>query len=296
MDDFFSRLDKFMEIKGLNDNQMTVSAGLSVGALGKQRKGSRGLSSDSIAKILCAYPELNANWLLTGQGTMTELIKNTGISTGVSTGVTIENSKNRPTIKQSNEVETISLFGAASRTIDIPIVEISAAAGYGAINPDHAEHIGVIRLPESMVKQGTHYCIRIKGESMSPTLQDSDYLIIRRIEPQDWLYMPDEHIFIVVDRDGMAYVKRVKNRLKKGFIVLMSDNIDKSQYKNFNLQGDEIYNIFHAEWHFSAKMQNINDSYYNRLKSLEDTVTEQGDILSQQSDILKKVLQSIDKK
>lgn len=289
MNDFFSRLDKFMEIKGLNDNQMTVSAGLSVGALGKQRKGSRGLSSDSIAKILHAYPELNANWLLTGQDTMTKAEKK---GLGNSLGKGLGNDQNEeiiPVIKQSNEVETISLFGAASRTIDIPIVEISAAAGYGAVNPDHAEHIGVIRLPETMVKQGTHYCIRIKGESMSPTLQDSDYLIIRRIEPQDWLSMPDEHVFVVVDRDGMAYVKRVKNRLQKGFIVLMSDNIDKAQYKNFNLQGDEIYNIFHAEWHFSAKMQNINDSYYNRLKSLEDTVTEQGDIL-------KKVLQSIEKK
>ena len=69
----------------------------------------------------------------------------------------------------------------------------------------------------------------------------------------------------------------------------MSDNLDKSQYPNFNLQIDEIFNMFHAEWHFSAKMQNINDTYYKRLKTLEDTVIEQGNIL-------KKVLKRIDKK
>ena len=39
MADFFDRLDKYMEYSGLNDNKLTVLAQLSVGALGKQRKG-----------------------------------------------------------------------------------------------------------------------------------------------------------------------------------------------------------------------------------------------------------------
>ena len=70
MEDFFDRLDKYMKYRCLNDNQMTVTAGLSVGSLGKQRKGSRGLSSDSIAKILHSYADLSAEWLLTGKGEM----------------------------------------------------------------------------------------------------------------------------------------------------------------------------------------------------------------------------------
>jgi hypothetical protein len=66
---FFDRLDKFMQYKGLNDNKITVSAGVSNGLIGKGRQ--RGaLSQDSISKILCAYPELDANWLLTGKGDM----------------------------------------------------------------------------------------------------------------------------------------------------------------------------------------------------------------------------------
>ncbi len=69
-EDFFDRLDKYMNIKGLNDNQITVQAGLSQGAIGKQRKKGRGLSVESIAKILYAYPKLNADWLLTGRGEM----------------------------------------------------------------------------------------------------------------------------------------------------------------------------------------------------------------------------------
>lgn len=70
MADFFDRLDKYMDYSGLNDNKLTVMARLSIGALGKQRKGGRGLSVDSIAKILYACPDLDADWLLTGRGEM----------------------------------------------------------------------------------------------------------------------------------------------------------------------------------------------------------------------------------
>ena len=65
---FSERLQIFMDNKGLNDNKMTVKAGLSIGQLGKARNGTKGLNSASIEKILYAYPDLDANWLLTGEG------------------------------------------------------------------------------------------------------------------------------------------------------------------------------------------------------------------------------------
>ena len=59
-----------MEKKGINDNQMTVNAGLSVGLIGKAKVSGKGMSSMNIEKILLAYPELSADWLLTGAGSM----------------------------------------------------------------------------------------------------------------------------------------------------------------------------------------------------------------------------------
>ena len=59
-----------MELKGINDNQMTIAAGLSVGLLGKLKKNGKGMSSLNIEKILCSYPDINASWLLTGKGDM----------------------------------------------------------------------------------------------------------------------------------------------------------------------------------------------------------------------------------
>jgi len=69
MNNFFNRLDKFLNYKGLNDNKITIQTGISNGLIGKARK--RGsLSQENISKILLTYPNLNANWLFTGEGKM----------------------------------------------------------------------------------------------------------------------------------------------------------------------------------------------------------------------------------
>ena len=71
MGKFIERLQLFQEKMGINDNQMTVKASLSVGLLGKAKKSGKDMAAESIEKILYAYPELSADWLLTGRGSMT---------------------------------------------------------------------------------------------------------------------------------------------------------------------------------------------------------------------------------
>ena len=67
---FIDRLQAFFDYEGLNDNQITVSAGLSVGLINRTRKDRSGMNSGNLTKILNAYPQLSADWLLTGKGHM----------------------------------------------------------------------------------------------------------------------------------------------------------------------------------------------------------------------------------
>ena len=67
---FIDRLEFFMKTEGLNSNSLTVAAGLSNGLLGKALKNRSSMNSDSIERILCAYTNLSAEWLMTGKGTM----------------------------------------------------------------------------------------------------------------------------------------------------------------------------------------------------------------------------------
>lgn len=250
---FKERILEYLDKKGITKYECYKNTGMSRSVLSQPS----GMTEDNLLRFLAYYKDVNPTWLITGEGNMLK-----------------EEKEERPQalkLKIANDAVTKFEEEKKKNIITIPIIEIYAAAGHGFMNNEHIIPTGEINLPKTMFRSsGLRYCIRVKGPSMAPTLQDSDYLIIRHLHPGEWKDMSDEHVYMVVDKDGMAYVKRVKNRLDRGFIVLTSDSIEKSSFPNFNLQADEIANIFYAEWHFSAKMQNINETYYDRLKSLED--------------------------
>lgn len=129
-----------------------------------------------------------------------------------------------------------------------------------------------IQLPPNLTKSGKYLCIRIKGNSMSPTLQDGGFVIIRLLDRGDWKQLLSDRVYVVSDNEGKTYLKRVRNRFNNGFIVLTSDNPDKATYPNFNLQMDEIVSIWYVEWYLSAKMPNIHDQFYSRLERLENSI------------------------
>ncbi len=71
------RLVLFIKDQELNNNKITNEANLSVGLLARAIKNNSGLNSDTIEKILYAYPSLRAEWLLLGEGEMLKEEKNT---------------------------------------------------------------------------------------------------------------------------------------------------------------------------------------------------------------------------
>lgn len=274
------RLYIYLEHKGIKPTTFEREIGFSSGYLSRQKSRGSDLGESMLKQINDYCQDLSLIWLLTGEGDMLktdtpsnklELLKNDKPNDKPND----KGSNNIYTLKPKSTAEHTDFFNDKTELIQIPIVDISAAAGYGIMNPDYIEKTGYISLPANMVKKNAlYYWIRVRSHSMNPTLHDSDLVLVRHLDPSEWLTMPDEHIYMVVDKDGIAYIKRVKNRFKKGFVVLMSDNIDKMNYPNFNLNADEIHNIFHAEWYFSARMDNINNLYYNRLKALEDRFDE----------------------
>ncbi len=64
------RLQLFLEAQEINAYRVNKQAGLSKGLLTKALQGRKGLSSQSLEQILLAYPDLDADWLMTGRGEM----------------------------------------------------------------------------------------------------------------------------------------------------------------------------------------------------------------------------------
>lgn len=163
----------------------------------------------------------------------------------------------------------------------IPIVDINVAAGIGGcLNGEYIEVENNICLPGNLISfDRKYYALKIKGDSMAPTLLDSSYIIVKLLERSEWEDLPDKHICVVSDKEGKAYIKRIKNRFKKhGFIVCMSDNPNKVIFPNFNIIEEEINTIWHAEWYLSPKMPNIHETYYNKIEDMSDDI----DLIKQQ--------------
>ena len=251
------RLKEFIDYKGISLNSFDETIGAGNGYVGKQIKRSASIGSDVLEKIFLAFPELNPTWLLTGNGSM---LLPTGNTPRLQVPQLPEAYPGRPLVVESR-----------TEGLDaVPLTELSAAAGHGALNEEYFDAGEVIQVPSRFLKTGSHIAVRVKGDSMSPTLQDGGYVIIRNLHPADWDKFPNEQVAVVVNREGHAYLKRLKNRFRQGFITLMSDNPDKTSHPNFNLQREEILTLWHVEWYLSAKMPNIHDQYYSRLQRLED--------------------------
>ena len=161
MIDFFQRLDKFMEIKELNDNKITLETGISNGLIGKARK--RGsLSQDNISKILYTYPELDANWLFTGNGSMYKENHNVKAQPVVS---------NRKTVDPIIESQRIPMFNLEATMGLVPMVD-----GNGIDEDKVIDYISIPNLPSC------DGAIFATGDSMYPLLKAGDIIAYKNVQ------------------------------------------------------------------------------------------------------------------
>lgn len=161
MEKKIDRFDKYMKIKGLNDNRVTNELGLSVGTLGKSRKENRDLSDKNIEKILKYYVDINRTWLLTGEGDMLEPEK-------------VETTAEKVVHENNN-------------TTQILLLPISAQGGslndfVRSVKESECEKI------ISPIK-GADYAMSVSGDSMSPEYPSGSQILIKRINEKafiDW--------------------------------------------------------------------------------------------------------------
>lgn len=70
MSETLKRIKQFIDHKGLTIRSFEITVGFSNGAFASQLKNGKTIGVDKLENILNTYPEINANWLLTGHGKM----------------------------------------------------------------------------------------------------------------------------------------------------------------------------------------------------------------------------------
>lgn len=201
------RLDNYAVEKGLNDNKITNDAGLSVGLLGKSRKSNGGLSSDTIEKLLYAYTDLNAEWLLTGKGAMLK--------------------------------DDASIAPVPKSIVGVPLIPIEAIAGYAVedgvgIRFEDCEYYSV---PE-FKKSGVEFLIRVSGSSMYPKYSNGDILACKKVK--DIIFFQWGKVYVIDSSQGQL-VKRIFEYENADYILLVSDN--KEKYPSFPIPKSDIRSL-----------------------------------------------------
>jgi phage repressor protein C with HTH and peptisase S24 domain len=251
------RLNVFMAEKGLNANMVTVQAKLSNGLLGKAKKAKGGLQTDSIEKILYAFPDLNPNWLLTGRGQM--LINATDPV--------------KPSV-QKDELRTLVYTVDNAGRENILLVPVRAQAGYlkGSQQQEYVEKLPSFWLPG--LKNGTFRAFEVAGYSMlvdnGVGFSPGDVVIGQYLE--NIHDVRDGRVYVIVntaqETDDIV-LKRCLNRLEKdGVIWCKSDNRD---YPMFPLRLEQIKEV----WEFKRKITAQSPDpagIYDRLNDLEARV------------------------
>lgn len=179
------RFDKYMEVKGLNDNKVTNDLSLSVGLLGKSRKENRDLSDRVIEQILNFYTDLNKVWLLTGEGEML-----------------------RDTTELPEELKSDSALVLDKDFRLVPIIHIDSVGGIHSSNDivDETEYVEG-HVPFVGAREDDR-AIYQSGESMIPTIPPGSLMQIREVV--GWReFFGYGDIFVLLLTDGRRITKEV---------------------------------------------------------------------------------------
>lgn len=189
------------------------------------------VGGDVIAKILAEFPDINANWLLTG-------------------GESMLKEEEKPIVKIVEGRDLVPKVVVVNEEDDeafIPLVEYKAQAGYltGYLDKNYIEKLPMYNVPG--LYGGTYRMFQVKGLSMYPTLQDGSYVIGEFVE--SWEYMTDNRVYIIVTVNEGIIVKRVKNRINKYQSLYCSS--DNREYGNIRIPIEDVKEVWEAKMHLS---------------------------------------------
>lgn len=215
----------YLAQKNISQYEFYKNTGITRGVLTQNN----GISEDNITRFLAYYPEVNAEWLLTGQGNMLK----TKCTSEKPTSIDKPISKDKVTKNVSNNQETTVKKIPEGSHEGIPLIPFSAMAGAltGELTAMEYECERYV-VPAF---KGADFLMPVKGNSMVPTYASGDIVACQRV-PMSGLFFQWNKPYVLDTAQG-PLIKRLKPGSDKQHVLIVSDN---KEYDPFELSYEDI--------------------------------------------------------
>lgn len=215
------RIIQILDLKGITKYKFSKDLNVSNGFLDKSRE----ITTDKYANILEYLPDVNPDWLLTGEGEMLktkkeEMTNNLNVSKNVSQNVGKQNVQN-PLTK-----------------IGVPLIPIDAMAGFGTGAVQVMDYDTQTYIVPEFTELNVDFMIRVKGSSMYPKYNSGDLVACKKLSMRDIFFQWNK--VYVLDTEQGAIIKRIKKGEDQEHILLISENVN---YDPFELHISKIFAI-----------------------------------------------------
>lgn len=220
MDSVKSRTLAFIAKKGLKMKEFEDMAQLSTGYVTSMRKG---YGSDKLNNVLSAFPDLNRDWLLYGEGSML---------------------KEEPASEATEK--PVIVWTEDERAPGIPIYDVDFACSFVEMYNDFSSSpIGWLSLPPFNDPE-RYAVVRAVGDSMSPDIEHGALIILgRQPLPVDRIFYGD--IYGIETIDDMRSIKRIVRAEDKHKVRLVPSNPAYGDYQDYPTEAiRRVYKVFHV--------------------------------------------------
>lgn len=211
---YSERFWEMIDIKKVEDSIIKGGLGISRSLECKTRSGAQSVSIKTILKALELFPDVNANYILSGRGSM------------------------------FIDEEPISVLNKPEKGAIPYYKELPVSAGKHELLRQYIENEGShgwIKLPDVTAMAA----FPVKGCSMKPYINDGDFIAIARVER--WESVEPDKIYMIVTKDDRMIKHLVKDEEEDSFLWAMSPNYPR--FKVFKHDIIEIYRVV-----FSGRM------------------------------------------
>lgn len=220
MEKVSDRLASYLKNKGKGQTAFEKEAGLSRGYV---KHASNNMGSKIRAKIKEQCPDLNIEWLLTGEGSMLTTGNN---NQSIIAGGNVTDSNNRtigvPDRSTAKEVKPY----LREELVNVPYVPIDAKASFIESLYDNAyevETCGVMAEDGEHLNETEYKVFQIDGDSMTPNIPDRAKVLARVIPDAKW--EEASGVVFVVYGKTLTIKRILKNSLfDKKVLTLKADN------------------------------------------------------------------------